>query len=224
MLQVSQPLWFICLDRTRESNATDQPVSECEPDNEFAYLANEYHVRYADRIWQALGKDATRACSVEYATFIFVSIQGHESVDLLQCRQILPPQGIEVPQIRLKQEHFNVANCNPDIFRCTMTRIPETNGILQKSRLPLGILIHPFKDLTVIRFVLEFNFYRDWPYCFCRFSFPLSNYRWFNVRILSVAAPVGLTSTRLFTSSTSDDGSAICVSASMTVSKHLTGS
>lgn len=28
-----------------------------------------------------------------------------------------------------------------------MTKIPESNSLLQKSRLPLGVLIHPFKDL-----------------------------------------------------------------------------
>lgn len=28
-----------------------------------------------------------------------------------------------------------------------MTKIPESNALLQKSRLPLGVLIHPFKDL-----------------------------------------------------------------------------
>lgn len=35
------------------------------------------------------------------------------------------------------------------IFRCTLTKIPENNALLQKSRLPLGILIHPFRDLNV---------------------------------------------------------------------------
>lgn len=35
------------------------------------------------------------------------------------------------------------------IFRCTLTKIPESNALLQKSRLPLGILIHPFRDLNV---------------------------------------------------------------------------
>lgn len=30
-----------------------------------------------------------------------------------------------------------------------MTKIPETNNLLQKSRLPLGVLIHPFRDLNV---------------------------------------------------------------------------
>ena len=30
-----------------------------------------------------------------------------------------------------------------------MTRVPETASVLQKSRLPFGIVIHPFKDLPV---------------------------------------------------------------------------
>lgn len=64
-------------------------------------------------------------------------------------RHILPAQGVEPPRIRLKQEHLNGVHCSPDIFRCTLTKIPESSSILQKSRLPLGILIHPFKDLTV---------------------------------------------------------------------------
>lgn len=34
------------------------------------------------------------------------------------------------------------------IFCCTLNKIPETNSLLQKSRLPLGILIHPFRDLS----------------------------------------------------------------------------
>ena len=82
--------------------------------------------------------------------FFFVSYKGHDNVDLLQVRNILPAQGVETPRIRLKQEHLNNVHCSLDIFRCTLTKIPETNSILQKSRLPLGVLIHPFKDLTVI--------------------------------------------------------------------------
>lgn len=81
-----------------------------------------------------------------------ISSQGHNSLDLLQVRHVLPPEGVEAPKIQLKQEHLNGAHCNPDIFRCTLTKIPETNSILQKSRLPLGVLIHPFKDLTVTSF------------------------------------------------------------------------
>lgn len=35
------------------------------------------------------------------------------------------------------------------VMRCSLNVIPETKDILNKSRLPLGILIHPFKDLEV---------------------------------------------------------------------------
>ncbi|XP_047005169.1 protein transport protein Sec24A [Schistocerca americana] len=78
----------------------------------------------------------------------FNKLWGHESCDLLQNRNILPPEKIEPPKIRLHQEFLDSVNCSPDIFRCTLTKIPETSSLLQKSRLPLGILIHPFKDLN----------------------------------------------------------------------------
>lgn len=73
---------------------------------------------------------------------------GIESVDLLQCRNILPSAKIEPPKIRLHQEFLDNVNCNPDIFRCTLTKVPESNSLLQKSRLPFGVLIHPFRDLN----------------------------------------------------------------------------
>ncbi|XP_024892306.1 protein transport protein Sec24A isoform X1 [Temnothorax curvispinosus] len=73
---------------------------------------------------------------------------GVESIDLLQCRNILPPEKVEPPKIKLHQEMLDVVNCNPEIFRCTLTRVPESNSLLQKSRLPFGVLIHPFKDLN----------------------------------------------------------------------------
>lgn len=73
---------------------------------------------------------------------------GHENFDLLQCPNVLPEQAIEPPKVSLGQEFLDAANCSPEIFRCTMTKIPESNSLLQKSRLPLGVLIHPFKDLN----------------------------------------------------------------------------
>lgn len=69
-------------------------------------------------------------------------------IDLLQCKHILPEFPEEPPEIRLGHQFADAPNCSPDIFRCTINRIPETNSLLQKSRLPLGILIHPFKDLN----------------------------------------------------------------------------
>ncbi|CAG0920020.1 unnamed protein product [Notodromas monacha] len=73
---------------------------------------------------------------------------GVAPIDLLQNRHIIPPNPvIEPPKITLQNEYWSSVNCESDIFRCTMTKIPETSGLLQKCRLPLGILIHPFKDL-----------------------------------------------------------------------------
>lgn len=73
---------------------------------------------------------------------------GVETIDLLQCRNVLPPERIEPAKIRLHQEFLDGVNCNPDVFRCTLTKVPESHSLLQKSRLPFGVLIHPFKDLN----------------------------------------------------------------------------
>lgn len=70
---------------------------------------------------------------------------GTQQINLLQNRQILPPDGVVPPKPNLAQEYL--PNCSPDVFRCTLTKVPETKSVLQKSRLPFGILIHPFKDL-----------------------------------------------------------------------------
>ncbi|XP_069354931.1 protein transport protein Sec24A [Maniola hyperantus] len=78
----------------------------------------------------------------------FDQLWGHQMVDLLQCKQILPEYPEDPPEIRLGHQFADSPNCSPEIFRCTVNRIPETNSLLQKSRLPLGILIHPFKDLN----------------------------------------------------------------------------
>lgn len=72
---------------------------------------------------------------------------GTQQVDLLQHRQVLPPGGIVPPKPVLAQEYL--PNCSPDIFRCTLTKVPENKGIMQKSKLPFGLLIHPFRDLEV---------------------------------------------------------------------------
>ncbi|CAB3244259.1 unnamed protein product [Arctia plantaginis] len=78
----------------------------------------------------------------------FDQLWGHHMVDLLQCKNILPEYPEDPPEIKLGHQFAEAPNCSPEIFRCTINRIPETNNLLQKSRLPLGILIHPFKDLN----------------------------------------------------------------------------
>ncbi|XP_051715740.1 protein transport protein Sec24B isoform X2 [Ctenopharyngodon idella] len=68
-------------------------------------------------------------------------------VNLLQERNILPPQRASPPEPNLSNDLRKV-NCSPDTFRCTLTNIPQTQALLNKARLPLGLLLHPFRDLT----------------------------------------------------------------------------
>lgn len=39
------------------------------------------------------------------------------------------------------------------VFRCTLTSIPQTQSLLNKAKLPLGLLLHPFKDLSVSLYI-----------------------------------------------------------------------
>ena len=64
-----------------------------------------------------------------------------EPVDLLQNRHILPAKAIVPPKVKLQTELWNNMNCSPDIFRSTLTKVPETESILKKCRLPMGILV-----------------------------------------------------------------------------------
>ncbi|OQR75355.1 protein transport protein Sec24B-like, partial [Tropilaelaps mercedesae] len=64
---------------------------------------------------------------------------GVEPVNLLQERDVL---NAELPLGELSNR-----NCLPEVMRCTMTKVPETASLLQKSRLPLGIVLQPFRDL-----------------------------------------------------------------------------
>jgi len=68
-------------------------------------------------------------------------------VNLLQERHLIPQHGLESMLPSLPPE-AKKANCSPDVFRCTLTSLPKTQSLLNKSRLPLGILIHPFRDLS----------------------------------------------------------------------------
>ena len=78
----------------------------------------------------------------------FRKLWGQDTIDLLQNRHILPPDKVSPPEVRLQTEQWNSINCDKDIFRCTLNRIPETDALLKKARLPLGVLIHPYKDLS----------------------------------------------------------------------------
>ncbi|XP_029956718.1 protein transport protein Sec24A isoform X2 [Salarias fasciatus] len=69
-------------------------------------------------------------------------------VNLLQERNLLPPTPIPAPTPCLTQDLQKI-NCSPEVFRCTLTSIPQTQSLLNKAKLPLGLLLHPFKDLSL---------------------------------------------------------------------------
>lgn len=56
----------------------------------------------------------------------------------LSFRETMPNQFFVPP---------NQKNCSPEVFRCTLNAIPNSQGLLNKVKLPLGLIIHPFKDL-----------------------------------------------------------------------------
>ncbi|XP_055346258.1 protein transport protein Sec24A-like [Paramacrobiotus metropolitanus] len=78
--------------------------------------------------------------------------EGGRLVNLMHSRNILPPDGPEIPRQPMRnRDYAPPENCSPEIFRCTLNAIPKSPALLSKSRLPLGILIHPFKDLSTLQ-------------------------------------------------------------------------
>nr|XP_046265894.1 protein transport protein Sec24A isoform X2 [Scatophagus argus] len=69
-------------------------------------------------------------------------------VNLLQERNLLPPSPIPAPTPCLPQDLQKI-NCNPEVFRSTLTSIPQNQSLLNKAKMPLGLLLHPFKDLSL---------------------------------------------------------------------------
>ncbi|XP_077388931.1 protein transport protein Sec24B [Festucalex cinctus] len=75
-----------------------------------------------------------------------LEVEALRPLNLLQERNLLPPRPLEAPEPNLSSELKKV-NCSPQTFRCTLTSIPQTQALLNKARLPLGLLLHPFRDL-----------------------------------------------------------------------------
>ncbi|XP_057707043.1 protein transport protein Sec24B [Corythoichthys intestinalis] len=75
-----------------------------------------------------------------------LEVEALRPLNLLQERNLLPPRPLEAPEPNLSQELRKV-NCSPQTFRCTLTSIPQTQVLLNRARLPLGLLLHPFRDL-----------------------------------------------------------------------------
>lgn len=81
------------------------------------------------------------------------------SVDLLREKKLIQPYNMsdrdeaDINRPIFPHEFYTNVNCHSDTIRCTMSSIPETQQLLGKCRLPLGILIHPFKDLESLKVV-----------------------------------------------------------------------
>ncbi|KAM3866754.1 protein transport protein Sec24B [Diretmus argenteus] len=75
-----------------------------------------------------------------------LELEALRPVNLLQERNLLPPRPLEAPEPNLSSV-LKKDNCSPQTFRCTLTSIPQTQALLNKARLPLGLLLHPFRDL-----------------------------------------------------------------------------
>ncbi|XP_063775067.1 protein transport protein Sec24B isoform X2 [Pseudophryne corroboree] len=71
--------------------------------------------------------------------------EGLRPINLLQDRNILPVSSLSAPAPNLNAD-LKRLNCNPDFFRCTLVNIPQTQALLNKAKLPLGLLLHPFKS------------------------------------------------------------------------------
>ncbi|KAG5845471.1 hypothetical protein ANANG_G00139470 [Anguilla anguilla] len=79
-----------------------------------------------------------------------LQVEALRPVNLLQERNILPPEPVQPPEPNLSAE-LRKANSHgvfSSTFRCTLTNIPQTQALLNKAKLPLGLLLHPFRDLT----------------------------------------------------------------------------
>ncbi|KJH45939.1 Sec23/Sec24 trunk domain protein [Dictyocaulus viviparus] len=47
----------------------------------------------------------------------------------------------------------NMARVDPSVFRCTLTVVPQSEELLKKSRLPLGLTLHPFRDMKNLNII-----------------------------------------------------------------------
>ncbi|XP_068596232.1 protein transport protein Sec24B [Brachionichthys hirsutus] len=75
-----------------------------------------------------------------------LEVEALRPVNLLQERNLLPPRPLEAPEPNLSPGLKKV-NCSPQTFRCTLSSVPQTQALLNKAKLPLGLLLHPFRDL-----------------------------------------------------------------------------
>lgn len=78
-----------------------------------------------------------------------------QPINLMQGNRVLPKEkDVELPVSYETVGNVgrlvppNRKNCHPDVMRCTLKSIPNSQTLLSKVKLPFGLIIHPFKDLS----------------------------------------------------------------------------
>ncbi len=84
----------------------------------------------------------------------------HDSVNLMAEKEIRTRWLAEEANKRAAREAQQLAqgggvrnrgrggedSASSDVMRCTLKKVPDCASLLQKSRLPLGLILHPFKE------------------------------------------------------------------------------
>ena len=74
-------------------------------------------------------------------TFVFLGPAKYEPKPI-KYQTMAPPGISRIPP--------NRKNCDRDVMACTMNAIPSSESICQKSKLPFGLILHPYKDLQTL--------------------------------------------------------------------------
>nr|KAF6502494.1 SEC24-like protein B, COPII coat complex component [Molossus molossus] len=121
-------------------NAAAPPISGGQPSNPVYSGFQQYGQQYPgmNQLSSSLGGLSLQSS---------VQPESLRPVNLTQERNILPTTPVLAPVPNLNLD-LKKLNCSPDSFRCTLTNIPQTQVLLNKAKLPLGLLLHPFRDLT----------------------------------------------------------------------------
>ncbi|XP_028651776.1 protein transport protein Sec24A-like isoform X1 [Erpetoichthys calabaricus] len=64
-----------------------------------------------------------------------------QPVNLLQDKSFLPEDPILLTEVK-------ETSCETEVLRCTLTRVPDTEELLKKIKIPLGFIFFPFQNST----------------------------------------------------------------------------
>ncbi|KHJ87181.1 Sec23/Sec24 trunk domain protein [Oesophagostomum dentatum] len=74
-------------------------------------------------------------------------------VDLMAERNIVQSGFDDIEYSLPHNMANNSARIDPSVFRCTLTMVPQNEELLKKSRLPLGLTLHPFRDMKNLNII-----------------------------------------------------------------------